>query len=215
MSTNYIRLTAGAMFLGLLLAGCEKAPPADTPVPATPAESPAAPADAAPAPGEVPPPDAAEPAPAPTPEAPPPTEPSPVPRPTANEPDLESMPVASVSAKASVPVTLHYQVEGEALPNQPITVHLAAVPRVAGASLQVEVKGAAGLQIASTPMRIEKANPATPYRQQLAVTRAASGPQDLRVLVTMDLGGGTAFGYFTVPLASGTSPQKQDSVKQR
>lgn len=216
MTTNYIHHALGAALLCALLASCDKAPPAEAPAPAAPAESPAPPADVAPAPaGDVPPADSAEPAPSPAPEAPPPTEPSPVPKPTSNEPDVESMPIATASAKASVPVTLRYQIEGAALPNQPITVHLAAVPRVAGARLQVEVKDAPGLQIASSPIQVEKASAATPYRQRVAVTRTATGPQTLRVLVTMDVGGGTAFGIFTVPLASGNTPQKQHSVKQR
>ncbi len=47
------------------------------------------------------------------------------------------------------------------------------------------------------------------------MTRSASGPENLRVLVTMDLAEGTAFGYFTIPLASGITAQKLDSVKQR
>ena len=40
----------------------------------------------------------------------------------------------------SVAVDLRYQFDGEALPNQPVTLHLAAVPRVAGANLSVSVQ---------------------------------------------------------------------------
>ena len=201
MATNYIRPAISAALLCLLLVGCDKAPAPQTPAPATPAES-APPAEAVPAPSsEVPPADAAEPVPSPSP--PPPTEPSTVPKPTAAEPALDAMQVATASAKISVPVNLRYQIDGEALPGQPFTLHLAAVPRVAGAQLQVSVKNAPGLQIASGPLQIQKASAATPYRQRLSVTRSASGPENLRVLVTMDLAEGTAFGYFTIPLASG------------
>ncbi len=138
-----------------------------------------------------------------------------MPKPTATEPALDSMHLATASAKISVPVSLRYQIEGEALSGQPFTLHLAAIPRVAGAQLQVSVKNAPGLQIASGPMQIQKASVATPYRQTLAVTRSASGPENLRVLVTMDLAEGTAFGYFTIPLASGITAHKPESVKQR
>ena len=69
--------------------------------------------------------------------------------------------------------------------------------------------------MASAPLLVQKASAATPYRQQLSVTRSASGPESLRVLVTMDLAEGTAFGYFTIPLASGITAQKLESVKQR
>ena len=216
MATNYIHLTLGAVLLGLMLAGCDKPSPQEAPAPATPAETPIPPAEAVPAPsGEAPPADAAEPVPSPPPSPPPPTEPSAVPKPTADDPALESMPVAIASAKISVPVNLRYQIDGDALSGQPFTLHLAAVPRVPGAQLQVSVKNAPGLQIASGPLQIQKASAATPYRQRLSVTRSASGPENLRVLVTMDLAEGTAFGYFTIPLASGITAQKPDSVKQR
>jgi outer membrane biosynthesis protein TonB len=219
MTTNYIRPALGAALLCLLLAGCDKTPAPEAPAaapPTTPAESPAPPAEAVPAPsGEVPPADAAEPAPSPSPAPPPPTEPSPVPKPTSAEPALDSMHLATASAKISVPVSLRYQIEGEALSGQPFTLHLAAIPRVAGAQLQVSVKNAPGLEIASGSMQVQKASVATPYRQTLAMTRSASGPENLRVLVTMDLAEGTAFGYFTIPLASGITAHKPESVKQR
>lgn len=212
MTTNYIRPVLGAALLSLLLAGCDRAPP-EAP---TPAETPAPPAEAVPAPAsEVPPANAVEPAPSPPPALPPPSEPSAVPKPTATEPALDSMLVAAASAKISVPVSLRYQIDGEALSGQPFTLHLAAISRVAGARLQVSVKNAPGLQIDSGRLQIEKAIAATPYRQRLSVTRSASGPENLRVLVTMDLAEGTAFGYFTIPLASGITAQKLDSVKQR
>ena len=152
MATNYIRALLGATLLSLLLAACDKAPPPEAPAasPPAPVEAPAPPADDMPAPAsEVPPANAAEPAPSPPPTPPPPTEPSAVPKPTSTEPALESMPVATASAKISVPVSLRYQIDGEALSGQPFTLHLAAIPRVAGARLQVSVKDAPGLQTAS------------------------------------------------------------------
>jgi len=205
MEPNYIRPALGAALLSLLLAGCDQtSPEAPTPAEAVPASA-----------GDVPPANTAEPAPSPPPAPPPPDEPSAVPKPAAAEPALDSMLVATASAKISVPVSLRYQIDGDALSGQPFTLHLAAIARVPGARLQVSVKNAPGLQIASGPLQIQKASAATPYRQSLALTRAASGPENLRVLVTMDLAEGTAFGYFTIPLASGITAQKPDSVKQR
>jgi len=49
----------------------------------------------------------------------------------------------------------------------------------------------------------------------MSLTRTAGGPQNLRVLVTMDMADGRAFGYYSIPLSSGTTAQKLDSVKQR
>jgi len=64
-------------------------------------------------------------------------------------------------------------------------------------------------------LRVQKATPSGVYRQQLSVTRTSTAPQNLRVLVTMDMGDGVAFGYYAVPLSSGKTAQKLDSVKQR
>jgi len=48
------------------------------------------------------------------------------------------------------------------------------------------------------------------------VTRAPTGPDTIRVLVTMDMAEGNGFGYFSIPRASGITAQKQQhSVKQR
>jgi hypothetical protein len=216
MTPNYIhatsRLAAGAALLVLVLGGCGRQPePAEPAVPAPDAsETPAAPAI------EVPPPDAVEPAPSPAPEASPPTEPSAVPPPTADgSPRLESMQVATPSAKMSVPVDLRYQFDSAPLPEQPVTLHLAAVPRVAGARLHVSVKQVDGLRVASGSLGVQKVAAAEVYRQQMSVTRSATGPEKLRILVTMEVPEGTAFGYFTVPLTGGIPSQKQESVKQR
>ena len=210
-----LRCAAGAALLALALSGCGKPP-----TPGEPTAAPPAPATETPAPAAVPAPDAAEPVPSPTPDAPPPTEPSAVPKPTANnEPSLASMHLAQPSAKISVPVDLRYQLDGEALPNQPVTLHLAAVSRVTGGNLRVTVKQVAGVQLAAGPLELQKTTVADAsggvYRQQLSVTRSATGPDHLRVLVTMDMSEGNGFGYFTVPLTSGNAPQKQQSVKQR
>lgn len=229
MNSNYIRRATVLVMLAAslaapMLAGCDRAPspPENPPAPAAPATPPPSGEAPVPAPsGEVPPADAAEPAPSPAPDAPPPTEPSPVPKPTAmamasaDEPSLESMRSAIPSAKISVPVELRYRLDGEALPDQPVTLHLAAVPRVPGTRLQVSVKAVEGLRVASGPLEVQKANSNAAYRQQLSVTRSPTGPEQLRVLVTMDMAEGNGFGYFTIPLASGITAQKLDSVKQR
>ena len=202
-----IRAAAGATLLAVLLAGCAKSEP-----PATPAAP-----DAAPPTDTLPAPDAAPAAPAqPAPDAPPPTEPSAVPKPTAaNEPSIESMALATPSAKLSVAVDLRYSFDGPVIANQPVTLHLAAVPRVEGTNLKVSVKEVAGLQVSAGSLNVQKATASGVYRQQFAVTKLASAPTNLRVLVTMDSAEGSAFGFFSIPLDGGTIPQKQDSVKQR
>ena len=211
--------TAAATLLLITLAACEKSPPAEVPAP-SPAPTESAPESTpVPAPtGETPP---AETPAAPTqPEAtpPPPEEPSAVPKPTASlvGPDLESMQVARPSAKLGVAVDQRYRFDTEPLPGQPVTLHLAAVPRVSGSNLKVSVKPAEGVQFGGAePLRVQKATPAGVYRQQFSVTRAAAGAQNLRVLVTMDMVEGIAFGYYSIPFSSEQTAQKLDSVKQR
>ena len=215
--SNHALRSAAALVLLLTLAACHK-PPTEVPVPGP------APTDSTPDTTPVPAPSGETPAQTPNapaqPEStpPPPDEPSAVPKPTASlvGPDLESMHVARPSAKLSVPVDLRYQFDSEPLAGQPVTLHLAAVPRVAGSNLKVSIKETEGVQFGSAgPLRVQKATPAGVYRQEMSVTRAAVAAPNLRVLVTMDMGDGIAFGYYSIPFSSGTTAQKLESVKQR
>jgi hypothetical protein len=211
MRTNKLegmmRAAAGIALLALALAGCDKPAPQVAPAPP---ESPAQPAPA-PAIPDAP----AEPA-APAPEAPPPTEPSAVPKPaTANEPRVESMLAAIPSSKMGVAVDLKYSFDGDVLPNQPVMVHLAALPRVSGGNMKVSVQQTPGMQLVASPLNVQKASASGVYRQQFSLTRQAGTAEPLRVLVTMQMGEDIAFGYFTIPLDSGTNAQKPESVKQR
>jgi hypothetical protein len=221
MATKFdiaFRSSVAALLL-MALSACDKSPPGEVPAPSpAPAEAPAPDATPVPAPGgETPP--SETPADPSQPEStpPPPEEPSAVPKPTAaTEPAVESMRMAKPSAKLSVAVDLRYQLDAEPLPNQPVTLHLAAVPRIGGSNLRVSVKPAEGQQLASSgAIQVQKASASGIYRQQMSLTRTAASPQSLRVLVTMDLPEGRAFGYYSIPLLGGTSAQKPDSVKQR
>ena len=219
-----IRSASGATLLvallPALLASCAK--PAPPPPP--PAEVPAAPAvpDAIPdsIPPDTTPPDAAPP-PAPTPDVPPPSEPTTVPKPAASqEPDVNSMLAANPGRKMSVAVDLRYSFEGAVLPNQPVVLHLAAIPRGSGVNVAVSVQEAPGLEFAAGPLNVQKAGASNIYRQQVSLTKLSATAQPLRVLVRMEMGKNSGFGYFTIPLDgvpddAGTIPQKQDSVKQR
>jgi hypothetical protein len=198
--------------LALLLAGCDRPAPENTPVP--PADLPGQPAPAAP--------DPAPPMDVPAPEAapPPPAEPSAVPKPASSgEPPVDSMLAAIPSAKMSVAVDLRYSFDGPVLPNQPVNVHLAAVPRHGGAKLTVSVQEAPGLQVAAGQLNVQKTSASGVYRQQFSLTRLAAEKRELTVLVIMETAAGSGFGYFTIPLDStahdGTNAQKRDSVKQR
>jgi hypothetical protein len=218
MRTNNLLDAARATLIVALLAGCAKpvpapqATPSETPPPVAPATPDAPPpAGAVPAPDENP----ASPV-QPAPDAPPPADPSAAPKPSAAvEPSLESMSVATPSAKASVAVDVRYSFDSAPLPGQPVTLHLAAVPRIAGSNLRVSIKEVAGVQLAAGPPNLQKTAGPDVYRQQFSVTRSDDSPAQLRVLVTMDYASGSAFGFFSVPFDTGTIAQKRDSVKQR
>lgn len=193
-----LRLGVAAL-LAALLAGCGKPPP--PPGDETPAPAPPPPQTAAvPVPTQEIPVVTVSAAPAASSSA---SAPAPTARPAAagNEPAVATMQLAQPSGKLGVPVDLRYQVDGEALDGQTVTVHLAAVPRVAGTNLAVSVKDVPGIRTSVGGIRAEKVTVATPYRRQLAITRDAGAPAELRVLVTMDLPEGQAFSWFSVPLS--------------
>ena len=80
------------------------------------------------------------------------------------------------STKMSVAVDLRYSFDGAVLPNQPVIVHLAAVPRVTGGNLKVSVQQAAGLQVAAGPLTVQKTSASGVYRQQFSLTRLRRVP---------------------------------------
>ena len=200
---------AGVFLIASLLVGCAK--PAPVPEPA-PTESPP---QVAPAIPDAPPPAETLPA-QPAPDAPSPTEPSAVPKPTAaNEPSLESMSVATPSAKISVAVDVRYSFDSAALPGQPVTLNLAAIPRVSGSNLSMSVKEVAGVQLAAGPLKLQKSDGPTGVspavlgdaRHRFPHTIARAGDHGLWLRV------GLRFLFRSAD--GGTNAQKQDSVKQR
>jgi hypothetical protein len=123
-----------------------------------------------------------------------------------SEPELSGMKVAQVvSDKTGVPVELRYQLDGDAMAGQPVTLYLAAVPRVEGTNLSVSIKAEPGLEFPKETLNAQKAQVATAYRKQVRLTRLSGGPQELRVLVTMDFPIGQGFTWYTVPLAGSAS----------
>jgi hypothetical protein len=132
---------------------------------------------------------------------------------SASEPELATMSVAQPPAKLGAPVDLRYTVDGSITAGQPVTLHLAAVPRVAGSNLEVSIKEEAGISTSAKTgqARAQKADAAVAYRQQMSVTKQAGGPTALRVLVTMETPEGSSHSWFTVPLEA--APPAGKAVK--
>jgi hypothetical protein len=210
------RLSAllAAPLLVALLASCDAQKPEDVPPPPPSPAEPVAPPPETPPPAD---PGAAPQTPAqPAPAAPPPTDPSPAPTPTAaNGPPLESMTLATPPAKLSVAVDLRYRFDSAVVVDQPVKLHLAAVPRVAGTNFTVSIRKIAGLDVANGGLVLDKVDASGVYRQEMTLIRRASAPDNIRVLVTMDVPEGAGFGFFSIPLDGGKNPQKSDSVKPR
>lgn len=119
------------------------------------------------------------------------------------------MRLASPPSKRSVAVDLHYQFDGDVSAGRPVTLNLAAVPRVEGTNLKVSLKEDSGVQAKASGISVQKATASTAYREQVTVTKLAGGPSELRVLVTMDTPEGSAFGWFGVPLNESTVSGKK------
>jgi hypothetical protein len=136
-------------------------------------------------------------------------------QPAKNEPSLSAMSLAEPPSKLGAPVDLRYSVEGDLAMGQPVTLHLAAVPRVAGSNMEVSIKEEAGISTSSRigQMRVQKADASAAVRQSMSVTRQSGGPSSVRVLVTMETPEGSAHSWFTVPLAR--APAAEKAVKAR
>jgi hypothetical protein len=187
-SSNFAIHLVAAITL-LAFAGCKRpVPPAETPVPEAPA--PATPA------GQASTVTAAEAQPA-----------------ASSGPAIAAMTLAAPPKKLGAPVDLRYQFDGDVQAGQAVTLHLAAVPRVAGSNLTVNIKNESGLSAKASALNVQKANVSTAYRQEVSVTRLDGGPSELHVLVTIEVPEGSAHSWFTIPLGSAPGAGKQQAIK--
>ena len=127
----------------------------------------------------------------------------------AGEPALSSMMVAESPQKLGAPVELRYQFDSDVRAGQPVTLHLAAVPRIPGSNLVVSIKKESGISTTAGDLTALKASASTAYRQELSVTKLAGGPPDLHVLVMMETPAGSSHSWFTVPLDASAAAAKQ------
>jgi hypothetical protein len=189
MSSNFAIHLVTAITL-LALAGCKRPvpPPAETPVPEAPAPATAAGQASAVTAADAP--------------------------PAVNSgPAISAMTLAAPPQKLGAPVDLRYQFDGDVKAGQPVTLHLAAVPRVAGSNLTMSVKNESGISAKANALNVQKANVSTAYRQDVSVTKLDGGPAGLQVLVTMDVAEGSAHSWFTIPLGGAPAAGKQQGTK--
>jgi hypothetical protein len=134
----------------------------------------------------------------------------------AAEPAVDSMALARPTSKISVPADVRYQLSSAALKDQPLTVAIAVVPRVAGENLRIEFppSDSVVLESGASASVQEKATAAGVYRRSLIVTPRSSERAEVRVLVSMDVEGGRYFGVFSIPLGTETI-QKDAPVRNQ
>jgi hypothetical protein len=133
--------------------------------------------------------------------------------PLAGEIPVSSMNLADPPQKLGAPVDLRYLFEGDVKSGRPVTLHLAAVPRVAGSNLIVSVKKESGISVTAGDLAAQKASASTAYRHELSVTKLAGGPSELHVLVMMDTPLGSAHSWFNIPFDGPPPASKQQPVK--
>lgn len=123
-------------------------------------------------------------------------------QPSAAEPPLEKMAVAQVSGKVSVPVDVRYLAAAVPVLDRQMTLQLAFTPRMAGQNLKIEFPASESTSIESGGgvLTRQKANADGVIRRTLLVTPRKAGAAEVRVLVSMDVGGGRYFGIFSIPV---------------
>lgn len=121
---------------------------------------------------------------------------------TASEPPLAKMAVARVSGKLSVPVDVRYFASSEPALDRQMMLQLAFTPRVEGQNLKIEYPASESTSIDSGGgvLTQQKATTDDTIRRTLLVTPRKAGAAEVRVLVSMDVGGGRYFGVFSIPV---------------
>jgi hypothetical protein len=110
------------------------------------------------------------------------------------------MRLAKSSGKLGVAADVRYSLEAAPAQGQPLTLNIAVIPRVAGQALEFSLQPADGVQVAAGPVTRLKVDQTDTLRQQYTITRTAEMPRTLRVLVTHRWDGGSAFGFYSIPV---------------
>ena len=122
------------------------------------------------------------------------------------QPDFATMTaVQPRSGKIGVPVDVRYQYAGTITAGQPVSLHIAVIPRVEGRNLKIELPRTAGLASGGkSPASavFGKAAAADTLRYTVELTPLAGAPDHVPLIVSMDVGGGHFFSVFPIPLAA-------------
>jgi hypothetical protein len=128
---------------------------------------------------------------------------------------LEQMALARPSGKIGAPVDVRYLVSGVVAKDQPATVQLAFIPRVAGSNLQVQFPETAGVTIetGAQDLQMQKTVPSDVMRHRLLVTPTAGDAGEMRAIVSIELDGGRFFTVYTIPIGSADQAESKRPPK--
>jgi hypothetical protein len=123
----------------------------------------------------------------------------------AAEPEVAAMTLAAPvqSSKIGVPVEVRYVLAGVAARNQPARLDVAFVPRVEGANLEITFLDSESISIdaGAAPLIVARTGTSSVHRRRLTVTPKAADVGEIRVQVTMDVGGGRYSSIFVLPVS--------------
>jgi hypothetical protein len=124
---------------------------------------------------------------------------------TGFESPLDQMESARAMGKLSVPIDVRYRLAGVVIRDQPMPLELALVARVAGTNLKIEFPQSKSVLVESGQLTFaeQKAGAEHALRRNLRVTPRQDAANEVRVLVSMDIGGGRYFGVYTIPMDRG------------
>jgi hypothetical protein len=106
--------------------------------------------------------------------------------------------------KRMAPVDVAYRVIGPLTPGQPAVIELSLTPRLAASALELEVAPTIAYRIerSNAPIALGKVGAGMALRHSLTVTPVAGTPQDMRILVSVDVPGARYASVFRIPLSN-------------
>lgn len=131
---------------------------------------------------------------------------------------LEKMTLARAPGKMSVPIDLHYRLSGVAAKDQATALELAAVPRIAGSAMTVQILESDSVTIdpGSAPqMMLQETDAGGVYRRSLLVTPRLERGAEVRVLVTFDVESAHYAGVYVIPVGEAASSRAGKPGKDR
>jgi hypothetical protein len=131
------------------------------------------------------------------------------------EADFRLMAHAEPLGKVGAPVDVRYQFMGPVIKDQPVALQIAVVPRVPGASLELELP--ASDTVALEPRRMtlaaDRVSAKTEFRRTVMITpRIASGGR-VMVLVSLAVGNANYASYYSITVGAPAPARVREKIR--